>query len=135
MPDVDDVVIETGTPNSTGVRGDLNFRLIVMRQIDRCGMILSKLPNEFQDPQRNEKGGCKYEDIQQSFFDGVRLLESLVVAYRDAQYLKDTKELVDEYDKAKDPSPREYYFDKYANIISLCARLGLMLEPTGEDVV
>jgi len=149
MPE-EDIIIETTTPSSSGVRGDLNFRLIVMRQIDRCGIILSKQPHEFQAQGVSNLSGCTYEDICLSFHDSVRLLESLISAYRDDQYTQDIANLLKDYNAKKNVDPDDrladynnnknanahnFYFQKYAYIISLCARLGLMLEPVGEDVV
>lgn len=138
MEPTTDIVIET--PQSSGVRGDLNYRLIVMRQVDRCGITLSKLPHEGTMVSEGALGtsGCTYQDIARSFSDGVRLLESLLTPYFDKEYKKQRAELNDEYRGKKnitDADMRSLFFQRYGLIISLCARLGMLLEPMGAEGV
>jgi len=127
-----EIVVET-SPNQggSGIRGDLNYRVIIMRQIDRCGITLSKLPHEFMNENLNEPLGCTYQDIRNSFYDGVRLLESLVAPYADKDFLAKKKEIEDRYKTGKDQAA--LYFDRYSNVIILCARLGMLLEQMGDE--
>jgi len=119
---------------SAGVRGTLDYRLIIMRQLDRCGLTLARLPHETVMQNFNEPVGTTYKDIQNSFFDGVRLVEALIEPYRDGTYNETYNRLVAEYKNSEKKDIANLFFDRYAAVISLCARLGLLLEQTGEEV-
>lgn len=136
MEDIPEIVVET--PQRGGHRGDLNYKLIVMRQIDRCGVTLSRLPHEMHTPNLSNAVGCKYEDITTSFSDGVRLLEALMTPYFDKEYEEQKKGLFAEIKKKKTVrhlDHHNFYFKRYGILIALCARLGLLLEPVGEEGV
>lgn len=132
-----------------GVRGDLNFKLVVMRQLDRVGQTLARLPHEMVDKDIGITG-TTYKDIQCSFHDGVRLLDSLLEPYHDKIYFEKIKKLTADYEASKLKGAdsqktrsnmdsvryyekHDYYFAVYSAVISLCARLGLMLEQMAGD--
>lgn len=128
-----EIVVETPYSSGSGVRGDLNFKLIVMRQVDRIGITLSRLPHESINENYNTPMGCTYEDIQNSFHDGVRLLEQLLYPYYDREYQAQRQKLAAEVKKWKNSELSTYFFKRYGLVMSLCARLGLLLEPLGEE--
>ena len=114
-----DLFIEEG--QTTGIRGDLNYKLIIMMQINRIGLTLSKLPMENRQSGRNDIHGCTHESIRTSFADGVRTLECLLNPYADPKYTKEHERLI----KASDGL---VFFARYTNALNLCSRLGLLLD-------
>ena len=123
-------IVDEPQPNSSGgVRDNLNFKVIIMRQIDRCGFSLSKLPHEYQNENLSQPLGCSFDDIRRSFYDGVQLLEALLEPYLDDQYRARYAILEGSYNETKDAAA--FYFKRFSNAVALCARIGLLLENTG----
>jgi len=131
--DEQEIVVET-MQSPSGIRGGLDYKMIVMRQIDRCGFALSKLPHEITVQGYNEPAGCLYSDIQKSFYDAVMLLEALVAPYADKEFQEERKKLVDAEAKISDDGElHKNFFERYSCVITLCARLGMLLENVGDE--
>ena len=99
---------------------DINF--IVLVYIHELGQQLLKLPNEITDPNLANPVGCTYQNIVQSYCDGVDHLESMVMGLTDdpSTYKEDVAKLEgDDFTKAK---------RKIKCIISQCDRIGIMAD-------
>lgn len=100
----------------------VDYDYLLMKQIELCGVILSKLPHEMLDERFPHPIGMKYEDVVKAYADSVQHLESMLKPYwnTDEEYKK--------INAIKRKEELEYSTNKFGELMCLADRKGLLLQ-------